>query len=350
MRNFEKHIIHVNQNLKDAIGLLNQLKSDAILFVVNNDFKLFGSVTDGDIRRALLKNKNLNSCVSEVIEDNPVCIESDKIQPQKIKYWRENNFKIIPVVDKNSKIIGVLNFNVKKTILPVHCVIMAGGKGERLRPLTEKTPKPLLKVGNKPILDHTLDHFQKFGLKYFSITTNYLSPKIEEFIASKTNENIDLNCIKEPSFMGTIGSLKLIDNWQYDMILLSNSDLLTNVNLESFYIEFEKSNADCTVLGVEHQVDIPYGVLNHESNKLTSISEKPTYSYFTNGGMYLIKKSMLDFIPSNQEFTAVQFIENLIKNDKKVMIYKHFGYWKDIGSHADFEQAQIDSKFVFESN
>ena len=121
MRSFEKHIINLNQNLKDAIGLLNQLKSDAILFVVNNDLKLFGSVTDGDIRRALIKNKNLNSIISEVIEDNPVCIESDKIQPQKIKFWRENNFKIIPIVDKSSKITGVLNFNEKKTILPVQC-------------------------------------------------------------------------------------------------------------------------------------------------------------------------------------------------------------------------------------
>ena len=347
MKKITDHFIKQNATLTDAVKMLEILKSDAILFLVDNEDKLLGTLTDGDIRRAILSGKSLHSKVYECIQKEPVFIEKGNIKIEEIISWRENNYKIIPIVNKEMRIIEILNFREKRSIVPVDCVIMAGGKGERLKPLTDQIPKPLLPVGEKPIIEHLIDHYANYGIENIFITTNYLSDQLNTFIETKKSDNISINVIQEAKFMGTIGSIKLIDNFFNDHVFLSNSDLLTNVDIEQFYLSFKISGADCTILSVPYQIDIPFGVLQVENEMLSQIEEKPTYSYNTNGGMYIMKKELLSLIPDNSIFSAVDFLELLIKQNKKITLYNHYGYWLDIGSHNDYIRAQHDIEYVY---
>lgn len=342
MKSITKHLIQQNATLKDAVKKLEVLKSDAILFLVDNENKLIGSLTDGDIRRAILNGKPLDAKVDECIQNQPILIEKGNVKINDLITWRENQFKIIPFVDKEKRIIDILNFKNKRSMVPVDCVIMAGGKGERLNPLTEQTPKPLLPVGNKPIIEHGIDHYSFYGIQNIFVTTNYLSDQLVDFIQNKKSDDLNLQSIKESEFMGTMGSIRLIDRFYNNTILVTNSDLLTNVDIELFYLNFIKTDADCCVLSVQYQVEIPFGVLQEKENKLEFINEKPTYSYKTNGGMYMFKRELIELIPSDKPFSAVDFIELLLTLNKNVSLFQHFGYWLDIGNHNDYNRAQQD--------
>ena len=266
--------------------------------MVDDEQKLIGSLTDGDIRRAILGGKSLNIEVKDCIQDKPAFIRKGNINLEKIIYWRNRQFKIIPIVDNEMKIVDVLNFSEKRSLIPVDCVIMAGGKGERLKPLTENKPKPLLPVGEKPIIEHGINHYVYYGIENIHVTTNYLSEQLDTFIASKKSDEINLKGIQETKFMGTIGAIKLISDFHHDVILVSNSDLLTNVDIEQFYLSFVQNSSDCAILSVPFKIEVPYGVLEVDNETLTRIDEKPTYTYNTNGGMYLIKKELLNLIPN----------------------------------------------------
>ncbi len=347
MKNIRNHLIYQNTTLTEAVKQLEILKSNAILFVVDDQQKLIGSLTDGDIRRAILGGKSLNIEVKDCIQDKPAFIRKGNINLEKIIYWRNRQFKIIPIVDNEMKIVDVLNFSEKRSLIPVDCVIMAGGKGERLRPLTENKPKPLLPVGEKPIIEHGINHYVYYGIENIQVTTNYLSEQLDTFIASKKSDEINLKGIQETKFMGTIGAIKLISDFHHDVILVSNSDLLTNVDIEQFYLSFVQNSSDCAILSVPFKIEVPYGVLEVDNETLTRIDEKPTYTYNTNGGMYLIKKELLNLIPNDTTFSAVDFIELLMKKNKKITLFKHYGYWLDIGNHNDYLRAQNDIQHIY---
>ena len=342
----EEHLAFKDFTISDAASKLEKLKLNPVPFLVNENKEFVGSITDGDIRRALIKGVNIDSSVIEIVQRNPIYIKKYEINVKKIKEWRNSNFKVIPIIDETNKIVDLLNFRLEKNYLPIDCIIMAGGKGERLRPLTENIPKPLIPINGKPIIEYIIDHFCSFGVSDFLITTNYLASKIETFTEFKKSDTLRITCFKEPEYMGTIGSLSLIKQFNNDVVLISNSDLITNINLEDFYLAFQESDSDCSILSISHNVEIPFGVINLKSNELISITEKPTYSYETNGGVYLVKTSLLNLIPKNKPFTAIEFIDKLIEHKKKITTYNHIGYWKDIGSHTDYNQAKIDLKFI----
>ncbi len=347
MKNIRNHLIYQNTTLTEAVKQLEILKSNAILFVVDDEQKLIGSLTDGDIRRALLDGKSLYVDVKECVQKDPAFIEKGNVNLKEIISWRNRQFKIIPIVDFEKKVIDILNFSEKRSLIPVDCVIMAGGKGERLKPLTEHIPKPLLPVGEKPIIEHGINHYVSFGIDNIHVTTNYLAEQLETFISSKKSEQININGIQETKFMGTIGAIKLINNFKHDVILVSNSDLLTNVDIEQFYLSFLQNNSDCAILSVPFKIEVPYGVLEVDNETLTRIEEKPTYTYNTNGGMYLIKKELLNLIPNDTAFSAVDFIELLMRKNKKITLFQHYGYWLDIGNHNDYKRAQHDIAYVY---
>jgi len=344
--NIEEHIAYKDFKISDAASKLENLKLNPVLFLVNENKEFVGSITDGDIRRALIKGVKIDSSISEIVQGNPIFIKKDEINVNKIKEWRNSNFKVIPILDKKNRIVDLLNFRLEKNYLPIDCIIMAGGKGERLRPLTESIPKPLLPIDGKPIIEYIIDHFRSFGVSDFLITTNYLASKINEFTEIKKSNSLKITCFKEPEYMGTIGAISLIKKINNGVVLISNSDLITNLNLEDFYLAFQESNSDCSILSISHKIEIPYGVMKLKSNELISITEKPTYSYETNGGIYLVKTSLLNLIPKNKPFTAIEFLEKLIEYKKKITTYNHVGYWKDIGNHTDYNQAKIDLKFI----
>lgn len=342
MRAFNEHLIFKDATVKQALELLNMLAPDSILFVVDNEDKLIGSLTDGDVRRGLLNNFTLGSPIDEIIQPNPHFIKKGDYDIQKIITYREKLFRILPVVDENMRVVNVINFRTIKSYLPIDTVIMAGGRGQRLQPLTNTTPKPLLKVGDKPIMEHNLDRLASYGIDDFWLSVNYLGEQIENYFGSGKEKNIKIEYVWETEPMGTIGSVSKIKNFEHDFILVTNSDLLTNIDYENFFLEFIKQGADMSVLTIPYQVNIPYAVLETKEGIIKGLKEKPNYTYYSNGGVYLIKKDILNHIPENSFFNSTDLIETLIANEYKVVSYPFSGYWLDVGKHEDYNKAQED--------
>jgi dTDP-glucose pyrophosphorylase len=342
MRAFEEHLIFKDATVKQALELLNELAPDSILFVVDKEFKLIGSLTDGDVRRGLLNNFTLASPIDEIIQPNPHFIKKGENDIQKIITYREKLFRILPVVDENMKVVNVINFRTIKSYLPVDTVIMAGGRGQRLQPLTNTIPKPLLKVGDKPIMEHNLDRLASYGIDDFWLSVNYLGDQIENYFGRGKQKNIKIEYVWETEPMGTIGSVSKIKNFEHDFILVTNSDLLTNIDYENFFLEFIKQGADMSVLTIPYQVNIPYAVLETKEGIIKGLKEKPNYTYYSNGGVYLMKKNILNYIPENSFFNSTDLIESLIAKEYKVISYPFSGYWLDIGKHEDYNKAQED--------
>lgn len=342
MRIYKDHLILSGSTIKQALLQFNELSPDAILFVVDADDKLIGALTDGDVRRGLLKGFTIESCVDEIIQDNPRYITKGENNLEKIIEYREGDFRIVPVVDESHKVVNVINFRKIRSYLPIDAVIMAGGKGQRLRPLTIDTPKPLLKVGNKAIMEHNLDRLALYGIDDFWVSVKYLGEQIESHFGQGTEKNIKIEYVWENVPLGTIGAVSQIKNFEHDYILVTNSDLLTNIDYEQFFLEFLKQGADLAVLTIPYQVSIPYAVLETNNGAVKSFKEKPTYTYYSNGGIYLMKKEMLKYIPKNTFFDAPDLMQVLIDNDLKVISFPFSGYWLDVGKHEDFEKAHID--------
>ncbi|GAA3982621.1 hypothetical protein GCM10022246_38280 [Pedobacter ginsengiterrae] len=342
MRIYKDHLILSGSKIKEALLQFNELSQDAILFVVNLEDKLIGALTDGDVRRGLLKGYTIESKVDEIIQSNPRYIIKGQNSLEKIIEYREGDFKIVPVVDENHKIVNVINFRKIRSYLPIDAVIMAGGRGQRLQPLTDSIPKPLLKVGDKAIMEHNLDRLALFGIDDFWVSVKYLGEQIENHFGEGKEKNIKIEYVWEKEALGTIGAVSKIKNFEHDYILITNSDLLTNIDYEQFFLEFIKLDADLAVLTIPYQVNIPYAVLETNNGNVKSFREKPTYTYYSNGGIYLIKKEMLQYIPENTFFNATDLMEELIKNDLKVISFPFSGYWLDVGKHEDFEKAHID--------
>jgi NDP-sugar pyrophosphorylase family protein len=220
---------------------------------------------------------------------------------------------------------------------------MAGGKGTRLQPLTNDIPKPLLPVGDKTIMEHNVDRLVEFGIDDFWFSVNYLGEKIKDFFGSGKEKNLSINYVWEDTPLGTIGAISKIDNLKHEDVLVTNSDILTNLDYEQFYLDFKRSNADLSIASIPYNVNIPYAVLEKdEDGTIRGFKEKPTYTYYSNGGIYLMKKSVFSLIPKNTFYNATDLIEKLLSINKKVVSFSLEGYWLDVGKHDDYKKAQID--------
>ena len=215
---------------------------------------------------------------------------------------------------------------------------MAGGKGERLRPLTEKTPKPLLPVGDKAIIDHNIDRLISNGVKHINVTVNYLGEQLEEHFKDP-KDDIQVQTVREPKFLGTIGSIRFVKEFYNDTILVMNSDLFTNINYEDFYLHFKEHDAEMSVAAVPYTVSVPYGIFDLEGREIQGLIEKPTYNYYANAGIYLIKRSALYEIPEDTFFNATDLIKELIAEGKKVIRFPLNGTWIDIGNPQEYQKA-----------
>ncbi|MCO6494365.1 MAG: nucleotidyltransferase family protein [Bacteroidetes bacterium] len=342
-----RHILHKNATVKEALQKLDTLGSDAILFIADEDRKLIGSLTDGDMRRGFIKGLNFETPILDFIQQHPVFVLECENAIEKLEEYKNKNFKIIPILNESHQIVDILNFRTRSTIIPVDAVLMAGGEGKRLRPLTEKTPKPLLKIGEKPIIEHNIDNLIKVGISNIHLSINYLGNQIEEYFGNGADRNIHITYIKEEKPLGTLGSVMLADGFKHDEILIMNSDLLTNIDFKEFYLTFKSSGADMAVASTNYSVDIPYAVLETDDNKeVLSLKEKPRYTYYSNAGIYLIKKRLLNLIPQNTFYDITDFMEEILKQKLKLITYPINGYWLDIGKPEDFKKAQEDIKHL----
>lgn len=343
MQSIQQHIIDLDTSVRDALVKLDQLASDAILFLVDKENHLIGSLTDGDIRRGLIKGLDLETELKEFIQPNPSYIFENEYDLEKLELYKSKKFKVVPILNKRNQLIDIINFKHRTTILPLDAVIMAGGKGMRLRPLTEKIPKPLLKIGEKPIIEYNIDSLSKVGIKNIYISVNYLGEQIEDHFKNGVNKNLNINYIWENKPLGTIGSVLLVDEFNHDEILVMNSDLLTNIDFVDFYNTFKESGAEMAVASIPYHVNIPYAVLETDNDqKVLSLKEKPQYTYYSNAGIYLLKTSVLSMIPKNEFFDITDLMDKILEMDQKLCTYPINGYWLDIGKHEDFEKAQKD--------
>lgn len=340
MENISKHIISSSATVIDALTSLDALKSkDLNLFVLDKNGVVIGSVTDGDIRRGLINGVQLESSIDTVMNKNFVSFDKGNVDLNKLNLYKSKGITLIPVLDGEKKINKIYNLRILKSILPVDAVLMAGGKGERLRPLTEKTPKPLLPVGEKAIIDHNVDRLISYGIQHINVTVNYLKEQIEEHY-NKPRNGIQIQTVREPQYLGTIGSIRFVPHFYNDTVLLMNSDLFTNIDYEDFYLHFKQHDAEMSVAAVPYNISIPYGVLDLDGRNVQGLLEKPKYNYYANAGIYLIKRRALEEIPVNQFFNATDLVEKLISEGKKVIRYPLNGTWIDIGNPQEYQKAK----------
>ena len=334
------HLINQNISLLEALSRINSIAPDPlVLFVLDEDNCMVGTLTDGDSRRALIAGASVNDKVERIMHRDFNYMKIEDINDvNEIKRQRELKMSLVPVLDYKKHIVEIINLERYKTRLPIDAVLMAGGKGERLRPLTETTPKPLLKVGDKCIIDHNIDRLINYGVKHISVTVNYLKEQIEEHFTKPRGE-VKVQTIREPHFLGTIGSIRFVPEFYNDTVLVMNSDLFTNINYEDFYLHFKEHDAEMSVAAVPYTISVPYGIFDLEGRDIHGLIEKPTYNYYANAGIYLIKRRTLDEIPDDTFFNATDLIEKLISENKKVIRFPLNGTWIDIGNPQEYQKA-----------
>ena len=334
------HTISQEITLLEALSRICALAPEPlVLFVLDDNNRMVGTLTDGDSRRALINGATVGDKVENIMHRNFNYMKFEAIEDvREIKRQKDLKMKLVPVLDKDMHVVEIINLEKYATRLPVDAVLMAGGKGERLRPLTEKTPKPLLPVGGKAIIDYNIDRLIANGVKHINVTVNYLGEQLEEHFAEPRGE-VQVQIVREPRYLGTIGSIRFVKEFYNDTILVMNSDLFTNINYEDFFLHFKEHDADMSVAAVPYTVSVPYGIFDLDGRDIHGLIEKPTYNYYANAGIYLIKRTALDKIPEDAFFNATDLIGKLIAERKNVIRFPLNGTWIDIGNPQEYQKA-----------
>lgn len=336
----KNHFVSKDISLLEALERINTIAPEPlVLFVLDSDDHMVGTLTDGDSRRALISGASVNDKVGKIMHRDFNYMKLEDINDVKeIKRQKELKMRLVPVLDNEKHIIEIIDLEKYKTRLPIDAVLMAGGKGERLRPLTDKTPKPLLPVGEKAIIDHNIDRLISYGVKHINVTVNYLKEQLEDHFSQPRN-GILVQTVREPKYLGTIGSIKFVKEFYNDTILVMNSDLFTNINYEDFYLHFIEHNAVMSVAAIPYTVSVPYGIFDLDGRIINGLIEKPTYNYYANAGIYLIKREAIEEIPDGVMFHSTDLIEKLISEKKKVIRFPLNGTWIDIGNPQEYQKA-----------
>jgi len=348
MKKIDKIVITPNSTIREALQIIDS-GAMRIALVVDADGTLLGTLTDGDIRRALLKGLELGDTIETVTFKAPmVCSVNDSREQILQKAVRHKIFQI-PVVDPEGKVIGieVVDELFRPAGRPNKVVLMVGGLGTRLRPLTEEKPKPLLEVGNKPILETIIENFAKYGFTNIILSVNYKAEMIERHFGDGSAFGVNIEYVRETKRMGTAGALSLIRERLNEPFFVMNGDLLTNVNFEHFINYHLQSGAMATMAVREYDFQVPYGVVNVEGLRVTSIVEKPVHSFFVSAGIYMLDPAALSYIPDNEFYDMPTLFETMINDTKNVQSFPIHEYWLDIGRMSDFQQANTEYEDVF---
>lgn len=346
----EKHLISLNAPLVDAVRALNSLSGKAMtLFAIDGEGRAAGSLTDGDVRRAILRGLGLDGEVSRAVNRDFKRLHSDSIDLELLRAFRQAGVRLVPVLDSEGHIVEIIDTARTRTRLPLRAVLMAGGKGERLRPLTLTTPKPLLEIGGKAIIDYNIEALARCGITDISVTVNYMAEKLEEHF-SEERGGVRVKCVREDRPLGTIGSASLIEFPEEGDTLVMNSDLLTTVSFEDLYLHHRNAGADITIAAVPYNVSVPYAILTTDGGRVTSLEEKPSYAYYANAGIYIISNRLLRGLPKEQRTDATDLIEEAIASGLHVSYFPISGTWIDIGSPTDFAHARELMRHHLESD
>lgn len=349
MKAYNEHVIFLSNIAREALKALDVLPDTAIrtLFVVDEKYSLKGTITDGDIRRGLLNGLEISQNIKYFIQKKYRFLKEGDDNLNKIKIFKESDIFLIPIINEIDQLIEIIDLRKTYTLLPLSALIMAGGRGERLKPLTDSIPKPMLKVGDKPIIEHNIDRLIKYGVKEFFVSVKYLKEQIIDYFGDGSSKGVSIQYIEEVEPLGTLGSLTLIDKIKEENLLVMNSDILTNINFEDFFNFFLENQADMVLASIPYRVNIPYAVLEIQDCQVSSFSEKPTYTYYSNGGIYIIKSDTKNRIQKGIFYNATDLMEDIIsKKGNKVAHFPLLDYWLDIGKHQDYIKAQEDIKRI----
>ena len=346
MKIYKSHLIPNTKTLKEALAQLNLVENakELILFVVNEKNQVLGTITDGDIRRAILNDIELSAKVTAAMNVKFKSLTQGAFSIENIDEFKARSIYFIPILNQNKELVNLIDLKKKKTLLPVDAVLMAGGRGSRLAPLTDNTPKPLLKIGEKPVIEYNIDRLVDFGVENIYISINYLGQQLKDYFGDGSSKGIKIHYIEENEPLGTFGALTLVEDFVHKEIIVMNSDLLTTLDFEQFYRTYNSDNSDMQIAAIPYEVKIPYAVLEIENNIIHDFKEKPTKVFYSNAGIYILKRELLSKIPKNQFYNATDFMKMIIGEKKKVTSFSLLDYWLDIGSPEDFERAQNDIK------
>ncbi|HBG70704.1 MAG: nucleotidyltransferase [Bacteroidetes bacterium GWF2_43_63] len=349
MNDFSRNIILQTAPVLDALKQMNSIPGTLTLFVVDEKQQLVGTLTDGDIRRGFIKGLLLTDSVNKFMLTSFHRVNKG-FSILDFKKARDKGIRLLPLLNDAGQIVKVYDLKKRKSILPLECMIMAGGRGERLLPLTDKTPKPMLPLGNKPIIEHNIDRLISFGIEKFYISVKYLGQQIVDYFGDGSAKGIQIEYVWEDVPLGTAGALSLVNRFDTEHILLMNSDLFTDADFEDLFINTMKHQAAAGVASVPYTTKVPLGIFTTINEQITGLKEKPVYTDYANAGIYILNTSVLNKIPRNTHYNITDLLEQLILDGQKVIHNPIVGYWIDIGQHQDYKNAQEIVKHLKDGN
>ncbi len=344
MKNLNDILISPKTSLLKAIEVIDKAQTQVAL-VVNSKNQLLGSLTDGDIRRALMNKTELSETVGSCMFKNPITAKANQSNSDILFLMKKNEIKQIPVLDQEDKVIDLklLNEYLKPVIRRNPVVIMAGGLGSRLKELTQNTPKPMLNVGDRPLLETIVRNFVDQGYQNIWMAVNYHSDKIQNYFGNGKDFGAKINYLKEEKRLGTAGALSLLPGKQELPVIVMNADLLTSINYSEMVEAHLKSSASATMAVREFEFQIPYGVVNTQKEfEISGLDEKPIHRSLVNAGIYILSPKVIDRVPKNTYIDMTDLFGKLLIDNLKLSYYQINGYWLDIGRHEDLYQANSD--------
>lgn len=338
---WERCKVDKNYSIFETMEIIDK-SAFQIALVVDEKDKLMGIVTDGDIRRAVLRRQSLDEPITSIMNEKPVAVQAGQERHAVIAKLQDHGLSQAPVVDRDGVVIDLVllkNLTYEPTKENA-VVLMVGGLGTRLRPLTDQCPKPLLKVGNKPILETILENFIESGFRNFYFAVNYKAEMIEEYFGDGSQYGVQIQYMYEKKRMGTAGALSLLPEEMKHSVIVMNGDLLTKVNFEQLLRHHDEEKAWATMAVREYSYQIPYGVIQMKKNKIIDIQEKPIKTYFVNAGIYVLSPEAIAKIDKDKFLDMTDLFYTLIADGKIATVFPIREYWLDIGRMDDFEKAQ----------
>ncbi|GAA0868175.1 nucleotidyltransferase family protein [Brevundimonas basaltis] len=348
MRQWEKALIGPGATFRDALVSIDSTGA-GIALIVDSERRLLGALSDGDVRRALIKGAGLEDSASGAANANPVCADLGQDRATTLATLRAHSLRQLPVLDGERRVVGLVT-PADFLDIPVRTnwvVIMAGGKGERLAELTRDTPKPMLKVGPRPILDTIVGNLAGQGFRKFWLAVNYKAEQIERHFGDGSNLELDIGYLREAKPLGTCGALALMPRPE-EPFVVTNGDVLAKVDYSHVLDSHLQTDADATVVVRDYQMQVPFGVVNAEGAQVTRIDEKPTQNYTISAGAYILSPSVLDLVPADTFLDMPSLISGMIAGGLRVRLQRAEGYWMDIGRISDYERANADFSSTFQ--
>ena len=320
-----------------------------IVLVVDVERRLQGTITDGDVRRAILTGVGLDTSVSVVLalkavaHQPPVTALMGTPGDALLSLMRQHSVRHVPLMDGDGRVedLATLDDLVPEPSLPLRAVIMAGGRGTRLRPFTDETPKPMLMVGDRPLMEHIVERLRDAGIRRMSVATRHLAEKITEHFKDGREFGVELNYVEEDEPLGTAGALSMMENVN-EPLLVVNGDVLTQVNFRALLAFHREHQADMTVAVSKYDLGVPYGVVECDEASVRRLVEKPVYTFLVNAGIYLLEPSVRRFIPRGERFDMTDLIGVLLAAGRSVVSFPILEYWLDVGKPLDYEKAKHD--------